>query len=723
MVARRQLKPKTHQGNLAELPPALARLKREKRWVGWKWIRRKDGKWTKPPYRADEPNRPAKSNDPNTWSTYEQALTCFKAGHVDGIGFALLGSDIAASDLDHVRDSATGTLVPEAEEILDEVNGAYVEVTVSGAGLRIIGAAKGPRLQRKFPLGENGSAIEFYRDTERYITISGLELGGPCPKLPPIDDEIDSLFRRFDAQEGEAEPDSGDDAPEAAGDDELRRRIKGTVAEGKRSEEVFWVINEMFRRGYQDGAIIATLTDRANGISAHIFDQGDPETTAARQVAKAKEKIEFRRPVGPDGLAGAPSKTADNINVALIKLGVMVTYDQFADRTLIEGLDGFGPELTDAAVARIWIMMGRQLRFNPSQGLLHTTITDNARLNGFHPVRDYLDGLVWDGVARIDTWLTDYAGAVDSDYTRAVGALLLIAAVRRVRRPGCKFDEMVVLEHPTQGTNKSTALEILAVHEDWFTDQFPLNLHGKQVIEAIRGKWIVEAAELSGMRRTDIEHVKALLSRRTDRARMSYDRLVTNVPRHCVFVGTTNATEYLKDLTGNRRFWPVACKRLKFKELKRDRDQLWAEAAAREASGASIRLHSSLWPVAAQEQRKRLTNDPYVETLGAKLGDLAGKISSEGVWLILDVRAGQRGQDQNRRVSDAMRALGWSRANSANTVKIDGKLVAGWVKGEQPRRQIKVTLAMDGTLRIDAGEQAEEDKKERVAGKRKTMLE
>jgi predicted P-loop ATPase len=285
---------------------------------------------------------------------------------------------------------------------------------------------------------------------------------------------------------------------------------------------------------------------------------------------------------------GIPYKTQDNIRIALVKLGVTLRYDEFADRILLNGLPGFGPLMEDAAFYRIWLLMDKRFKLHVSKDFSHTVISDTARLNKFHPVREYLDAQVWDGVPRIDTWLTTYGGVENTEYSRAVGALVLVAGVRRVRQPGCKFDEMLIIEHQVQGTDKSSGLAVLAVNEDWFSDYLPLNIDGKQVIEALRGRWIIEAGELSGMRRTDIGHLKSLLSRQIDRSRLAFGCIVCNVPRQCIIIGTTNDQEYLRDTTGNRRFWPVRCKGFDIEALKRDRDQLWAEAAARESRGSAF---------------------------------------------------------------------------------------------------------------------------------------
>jgi hypothetical protein len=474
--------------------------------------------------------------------------------------------------------------------------------------------------------------------------------------------------------------------------DDLIHNGCGDRFNGDRSDAVWKVINEMLRRGYLADAIVPILLDPDNGISEHVLDQSKPQKYAEKQVANAMRDINFLR-----NDEGRITGNIQNIRIAMLKLGVTVRYDLFADRTLIDGLPGFGPALDDAAMVRLWVLFNERFKFQPKRETFFDVVADMARINSFHPVRDYLDGLVWDGKPRIDKWLTKYAGARDSKYTRAVSALTLIAAVRRVRQPGCKFDEMLVIEQPDQGTDKSSALAVLAVHDDWFSDDMPLNLEGKRVIEMIRGRWIIEAAELSGMKKADVEHVKAMLSRRVGRARMAWGRIPIEAPRQCIMIGTTNKSEYLRDTTGNRRFWPVLVKGFKLEDLRRDRDQLWAEAAAREAAGESIRLARDLWPEAAKVQQERLADDPFVAVLGTHLGHLEGKIRAVDVWTILDLRGAQLTQEAFVRVSEAMKRIGWKRPNKAGILRFGGKPVAAFVHGNKAKT-ICVTRDRDGLL-------------------------
>lgn len=205
---------------------------------------------------------------------------------------------------------------------------------------------------------------------------------------------------------------------------------------------------------------------------------------------------------------------------------------------------------------------------------------------------EYLASLTWDDTPRLDRWLIDYAGACDTPSVREVSRWGLIAAVRRARHPGCRLDQMLLIEGP-QGCGKSEALRILAIRDDWFTTDLPLQGGERLLVEATTGKWFVAASELRGLRRQEAEALKACLSRTHDEARMPYDHKITQVPRQFVIVGTVNDTEgYLQDPAGNRRFWPVRVERFDLEKLRTDRDQLWAEAARAEALGETIHLNS-----------------------------------------------------------------------------------------------------------------------------------
>lgn len=212
-------------------------------------------------------------------------------------------------------------------------------------------------------------------------------------------------------------------------------------------------------------------------------------------------------------------------------------------------------------------------------------------------VADYLTSLVWDGIPRIERWLIDLAGAEDTPHVRAAGRLMLVAAVRRARDPGCRFDQLPVLVGP-QGSGKSRALRVLAVDEAWFADGVSLvDSDARHFIEATAGKWIVEASELAGMEGSERDAFKSLLSRSADEARLAYQTERSRVPRSFVIVGTSGQSDdFLVDGGGGRRIVLVYVQRFDLDRLLAVRDQLWAEAAIAEASGEAIHLVTETQP-------------------------------------------------------------------------------------------------------------------------------
>lgn len=188
-----------------------------------------------------------------------------------------------------------------------------------------------------------------------------------------------------------------------------------------------------------------------------------------------------------------------------------------------------------------------------SRDKIHDGVENAAKDASFHPVRSYLDGCTWDGVPRVETLLIDYLGAEDTPYTRAVTRKTLAAAVARIYRPGCKFDYMLTLRG-RQGVGKSTLVHLLA--RQWYSDSFT-TMQGKEAFESIQGVWIMEVGELAGMRKAEAETIKLFISKQSDRFRPAYGRRIQEFPRQCIFIGTTNESQFLRDATGNRRFWVV----------------------------------------------------------------------------------------------------------------------------------------------------------------------
>jgi predicted P-loop ATPase len=272
------------------------------------------------------------------------------------------------------------------------------------------------------------------------------------------------------------------------------------------------------------------------------------------------------------------------------------------------------------------------------------------------PVRHYLEGLTWDGQARVDTWLTRYCGAEDGSFTGKAGAAWLISAVARALSPGCKADCALVLEG-RQGAGKSSALKALT-GEAWFHDGLH-DLHGKDASAGLRGKWIIELPELAAMRRSETEAVKAFLSRTEERYRPAYARAEVVEPRRCVFAGTTNRKDYLNDDTGARRFWPVAVGKVNLDDLSRDRNQLWAEAVVRYRKGEPWWLDRATEAEAAAVVAARSVEDPWeADVLRVSAG--LSEISTRDVFQMLEVPLDRRTRADQLRIAGILTRAGWT---------------------------------------------------------------
>jgi predicted P-loop ATPase len=310
-----------------------------------------------------------------------------------------------------------------------------------------------------------------------------------------------------------------------------------------------------------------------------------------------------------------------------------------------------------------------------------------ARRNTFNPVVDYLAWAEprWDGKPRVERWLETYMGVKvtnkNAAYVRAIGKIVLVAAARRARKPGCKFDEMLILEGP-QGINKSNSVGVLG--GEWYSDAKLGDLENTQRVGMkLCGTWIHEFGELVGLTKAQVEEVKAFLSTLRDRYKQPYGRSEDYYPRRCIFIGTVNpgGGAYLTDLTGNRRFWPVVCGDIDIEALARDRDQLWAEAAMMESRGDSIRLDPSLYDAAKAEQDARLADDPWVEMLAEYLdGQRAhGKTRVLSMTLLsdaLEIPKDKLGQPAMKKLKAAMALIPTWEYKAA--MRADGVRSAGY---------------------------------------------
>ena len=380
---------------------------------------------------------------------------------------------------------------------------------------------------------------------------------------------------------------------------------------------------------------------------------------------------------------GKIRNTCNNARHAINEMGVTCEYDEFHDKLIIGGqtIGQYAGELSDHACLVLRRMIEEQYEFDPGREKMFDGAIQLCLERRFDPIVEYLSRLRWDGIERVDKWLTTYLGAADTKLNRAIGRIALIAQVRRARQPGCKFDQVIVMESP-EGHLKSTALSILAGAPENFSDQTILGQSDKEQQELLRGVWIYEIADLSNIRRAEVEHVKAFASRTHDRARPAYGRARVDLPRRGVIWATTNNSEYLKSQTGNRRFWPFAVSMIDVEALKRDRDQLLAEAVALDDMGASIVLPKELWGVAAEEQEQRREADPWEDVLrnvtGEQSGDEYRVLSQELLETQIGIPKERQTNQQTKRIGDCMRVLGWKGPKQMRIGGRDGRSGKGY---------------------------------------------
>jgi predicted P-loop ATPase len=575
----------------------------------------------------------AKINEPSTWSSYEEAKKAASSfGY--GIGYIFDGSGICGIDIDNCI--VDGNFSEMAKKVLALIPNTYAEYSPSRKGIHIFVKSKVPHTSRRM------KGLEFY-SSDRYFTLTGKTLPDRPEEINYCNlTEFMTLFNKKTVN---------------------CQRLAYSCNDLTIDEVLIYADqNEKFRHLYRDCDLAAYNHDESSADLAlcsilaywtakdpekmdDIFrksplmrDKWDRPTkgstygriTIDKAIIGCKKVFQrWMKKLHRDEKTGNICDTLANIimilqhdvNLQVIAYNELQRYISIKSdlpwRSLFEG-----EWWRDEDDSQLIAYMDERYRYFTRAKYLDAIkkVADDRK---YHPIRDYLNNLSWDNVERLDTLLITYFGVDDSAYVKAVTRKTLCAAVARIFNPGCKFDYILIL-NGKQGTWKSTFLRKLG--KAWFNDSLMLqDTKDKTAAEKLQGYWILEISEMSGLKKTDVETLKAFISRQDDAYRASYGRHVTPHPRQCIFIGTTNAeTGFLRDTTGNRRFWPVQCETGKDpRDISDDEvNQIWAEALTRYKQGEKLYLTKEIEAVAEEQQETFLEQDDRISMIEVYLEKL-----------------------------------------------------------------------------------------------------
>lgn len=697
-------------------PPQLdhssipAALKTARQWLIWR-LENKPGakKPAKMPYYANGKRRTGQQGsdaDRAALVSFDEALAAMGARQADGIGFAFLpGDGFIGIDLDNAVDLDTGEISQRAQRIIAACD-SYTEWSPSGKGFHI------------YVLGEtetakdNGIGVEMFCGRQ-FFTVTGKHLAGTPTEARPIAANVLKRLHKTIAEAKGGFSDKPAPAPTsapAATDERAQIRAAldtidpgvgyepwlqiGMALHAELGDEGFalwdaWSVrsdkypgSEGLRghwRSFKPGAVkIGTLFHLAKQAGWRPPRQArKPSLAAARYEAPQDE---WRRQLlrKDDRLIDCRENVYLMLRHHPLWAGV-IWLDDFARRIVKrkpapwDNAASFVPGIEwsheDDLRLGLWLAQQESLIVR-SQENLAAAVAWVATESRYHPVRDYLDALVWDKRERLADWLTDHLGVKRSEYAMLAGRLFLIGMVARIYQPGCQMRFVPILEG-AQFRGKSSALRILG--GEWFGDT-TLDLNNKDTYQLVQGRWLYEIGELDAFNRSEATRVKAFVSSQVDRFRAPYERAPRDWPRQTVFVGTTNQDEYFKDTTGNTRYWPLRVEEeypINLDGLAAARDQLFAEAVALYKRGE--RWH----PTREEQQRlfepeqaEREIGDPWQSLIAKWLRD-NGKMRVTATAILTDCLKIEAGKiDGNRqmstRVGIAMKRLDWIKRREAS---------------------------------------------------------
>lgn len=425
-----------------------------------------------------------------------------------------------------------------------------------------------------------------------------------------------------------------------------------------------------------DAAKNTLLAGLGNGGEAGIASQATPSPVAAIDN-------DWMQRLTYNDKGGLEKNNINNLALYLEnheKFKGLFWYDEFFRQIMVRRKNNID-NITDEFIVDM-ILMCEKMGLNKNFDLVNKVVLKVAKDRPRNPAREYFDSLKWDGVERLDKWLSYYFGADDEppEYLAFIGKKWLTAATKRIYEPGCKFDHILVLEGET-GKGKSTALKVLATFGDesrcYCTDAFSFgDIGDKDSISKTNGKIIIELAEMVGHNRKETEEIKSWITKQWDEARPAYSRHHQIFPRMFVIACTTENQEYLNDPKGNRRYWPFLVKSVDLEALAKDRKQLWAEAVHWYKSGLYIGPTEEEYELAKIQQDKRMESDPWesaVEKAIMEMG-LVSSFTTADVMGQMGLALRDKDYKSKRRVIGVLMGLGYKN----KTIRDSGRVVRRW---------------------------------------------
>jgi putative DNA primase/helicase len=694
-------------------------LRAKKQWVGWRYEER-DGKKTKVPITLMvRGQKRASSTNSMTWGDFECALRSYQepSNDLDGIGF-VFNNDFIGVDLDNAIDDA-GHIKSWAAEILEQCP-TYAERSPSGRGIHLISRGSLPKDCPGTRRTYHDGAVEIY-SRGRFFTMTGDVISGSL-----IDHDSRELYTRIrngNNRNGATRKHistvnstdiRSDDRLEAALKDSVFSRLwYGDISTNNNDDSaadlafcnkiVFYfgkdpdAVDRVFRQSklyrekwerqdYHEWTINKAINDTSETYSPKRKTGKTGDTTG--QAASRSEPInEPRKENSDDDIPKLTPSLKNAVRVILEQKLADVWFDDFLNRPMTGKVPR---EWIDADDLELCIRV-QSVRGFSKIGL--ETVRNAALTIAFRHrkncVKDWLNSLPWDKEPRIDHVFEDHFGAVGNEYTRAASRNFWISMVARVYQPGCKVDNMVVLEGE-QGKKKSSALDIIG--GAWFAEQHE-NVTSREFFQVLQAKLLIEISELDAFSRSDVTKVKQVVSCRSDRYREPYGRHAKDHPRQCVFAGTTNKDDWNRDETGGRRFWPIACHGdIDLDGIRACRDQCFAEAVDR------FKKSEIWWEMPPDETRTEQASryvppawaepiEKYITHEWIEKADGSGGFHwsprtprtelsvSEILEYALDIPKSQWTKANEMRVGEALRFLGWTKQD----VWRNGKTVKRWL--------------------------------------------